>query len=32
MLSFFTVRLGVDPRFLRLNNPVKNVKFVFFCY
>jgi isopenicillin N synthase-like dioxygenase len=32
MLSFITVRLGVDPGFLRLNNPVKNVKFVFFCY
>ena len=32
MLSFITIRLGVDPRFLRLDNPVKNVKFVFFCY
>ena len=31
MLSFITIRLGVDPRFLRLNNPVTNVKFLFFC-
>ena len=31
MLSLITIRLGVDPRFPRLNNAVKNVKFVCFC-